>query len=359
MKERPIHLELIEMTNYLWKNKKYILNAMIVSLITGIIIAFSIPQKYTVKVELATESNSQNGSTLSGMASMLGIGNLSSNANEALNTGIYPDIISSTPFLLEVLNIKVKTDDNKEITLKEYIKDQKMPWWKTIISLSGSVFSSSSKHTHQTDTSSLHQTTLLKLSPDDQYCLSLIKKSITAEMERKSNIFSITVSLQNPNITAQTADSVAVKLQEYVTYYRTHKAQENYDYLEKLYEQRKHEYYQLQQAYANSYDQNQNIISRRAAINQERLKNEMGLAYQIYTQISTQLDMAKAKIQEVVPVFTIIEPAIVPTTPSAPNKKIIILGCVMLGFVISSIYILIWNGLFSVLKNIIHSVTKN
>ena len=32
---------------------------------------------------------------------------------------------------------------------------------------------------------------------------------------------------------------------------------------------------------------------------QERLQNEMNLAYQVYTQVSQQLQMARAKVQEI------------------------------------------------------------
>ena len=41
------------------------------------------------------------------------------------------------------------------------------------------------------------------------------------------------------------------------------------------------------------------MLSYRAE--QERLQNEMNLAYQVYTQVSQQLQMARAEVQEITP----------------------------------------------------------
>ena len=64
---------------------------------------------------------------------------------------------------------------------------------------------------------------------------------------------------------------------------------------------------------------------------QERLKNEMELAYTVYTQVSGQLQMARAKVQEITPVYTVVQPATVPLRAAKPNKIMILIGFVFLG----------------------------
>lgn len=54
---------------------------------------------------------------------------------------------------------------------------------------------------------------------------------------------------------------------------------------------------------------------------QERLQNDMSLAYQVYSQVANQLQVARAKVQEEKPVFAVVEPAVVPLEPSGPVKK--------------------------------------
>ena len=80
----------------------------------------------------------------------------------------------------------------------------------------------------------------------------------------------------------------------------------------------------------NFVDANQNIILLSYRAEQERLQNEMNLAYQVYTQVSQQLQMARAKVQEITPVYTVVQPATVPLKPAKPNKLMILIGFMFL-----------------------------
>ena len=51
------------------------------------------------------------------------------------------------------------------------------------------------------------------------------------------------------------------------------------------------------------------------------MQNDMSLAYQVYSQVAGQLQVARAKIQEEKPVFAVLEPAVVPLLPSGISKK--------------------------------------
>ena len=63
---------------------------------------------------------------------------------------------------------------------------------------------------------------------------------------------------------------------------------------------------------------------------QERLQNEMNLAFQVYTQVAQQLQMAKAKVQEITPVYTVVQPATVPLNAAKPSKMLILVAFVFL-----------------------------
>ena len=310
MKSKEFHLELIEMLKLLVSEKKTLCITTIISALLGVIISISLPKQYTVNIDLATESGGNTNSSIGNMASFLGITNLNLNNNEALNTGIYSNIIESTPFMLEVINSNVK-QNSKTIQIKNYLNELKQPWWNLLFNL---------KNNNITKNSTEKQNNILKLKSDEIKAISILKQALKTEMQRKTNIFSITITLQDPYITAIIADSIAYKLQKYVTNYRTQKAINNYKYLESLYIERKAEYYEMQQKYAQYIDMNRDLQSQKATIAVERLKNEVNLSYQIYTQIATQLELAKAKIQEEQPILSIIEPAYIPANPSAPNK---------------------------------------
>ena len=101
-------------------------------------------------------------------------------------------------------------------------------------------------------------------------------------------------------------------------------------HLPKTYGEAKASYEDAQKKYANFVDANQNIILLSYRAEQERLQNEMNLAYQVYTQVSQQLQMARAKVQEITPVYTVVQPATVPLKPAKPNKLMILIGFMFL-----------------------------
>ena len=98
-------------------------------------------------------------------------------------------------------------------------------------------------------------------------------------------------------------------------------------------------------------DANRNVVLQRTQAEGTRLQNDMSIAFQIYSQVETQLQVARAKVQEAKPVFAIVEPATVPLSPSSPNKKIIILGLMFLGFIGSSAWILFGKELWQSLRD--------
>ena len=123
---------------------------------------------------------------------------------------------------------------------------------------------------------------------------------------------SISASFQDPEVAAIVADSTVAKLQKYIIDYRTRKAQDDCNYLEKLCKDRKIEYLKAQQVYADFMDANRNVILQRTQAEGTRLQNDMSIAFQVYSQVETQLQVARAKVQEAKPVFAIVEPASIP-----------------------------------------------
>lgn len=110
------------------------------------------------------------------------------------------------------------------------------------------------------------------------------------------------------------------RLQNYVTNYRTNKARQDFEFQKGLFERKKKEYEIAQENYAKFSDANKNIILQSYRAEQVRLENEMNLAYQVYTSVAQQLQIAEAKVQEITPVYTIVEPATIPVKASKPSK---------------------------------------
>lgn len=358
--DNELELDLVNILYNIISIRKTLYKAAVIGLILGIIVALSIPKQYTVQVILSPEMGSSKGNNgLAGLAaSFLGSGITSGEGSDALNVSLSADIISSTPFLLELLDIQV-TSSNKEenISLSTYLNNLSVPWWSYITSMPGSIISKTRSWFKGKDkemiTSNIKRKTI-ELTKEENWKITFLKKNVIASVDKKTAMTSIAVTLQDPKVTAIVADSVVQKLQEYIINYRTSKAKEDCAYLEKLFKDRQQEYYIAQKKYADYVDANDNIILQSGRTEQERLQNDMSLTYQVYSQVANQLQVARAKVQEEKPVFAVVEPAVVPISPSGMGLKKYALLFIFLAVIFTISWTLIgrifWNSLKEEMK---------
>ncbi len=311
--------------------RKTLYKAAGIGLIVGIIIALSIPRQYTVSVTLSPEmgSDAKGGGLASMAASFLGASAMS-NTPDALNAALSSEIVSSTPFLLELFDTRVQTlKGDMDTTLVAYLDEQRSSWLGTVFAAPGMAIDAIKKLiSEEPDTA----TTLnpFQLTKEENKKIESLRKNILADIDKKTGITTLSVTLQDPKVTAIVADSLVAKLQQYIINYRIAKAKEDCAYLEELYRERQREYYEAQQRYARYVDANKSLVLQSVRTEQERLQNDMNLAYQVYSQVAQQLQVARAKIQEEKPVFAVVEPATVPLQPSGTSRKVIVLGIIFL-----------------------------
>lgn len=332
--------------------RKTLYKAAGVGIVLGIIIALSIPKQYTVTVTLSPEmgNEAKTGGLASLASSFLG-GAATSNSPDALNATLAPDIVSSTPFILELFNTRVQTLDGElDTTLITYLDKQKSPWWEYIMAApSMAIKASKSIFAEKVDTTSVLNP--FQLTEEEFDKVEKLRKVLLADVDYKTAKTTISVTLQDPKVTAIVADSVVGKLQQYIIDYRIKKAKEDCAYLEELYKERQQEYYNAQSKYAHYFDSNRNIAFQSVRAEQERLQNDMNLAYQVYSQVAQQLQVARAKIQEEKPVFAVVEPATIPLQPSGTSRKVILIGVVFLAVCSTTVWILLGKNYWQKLKN--------
>ena len=326
-------IDLLDLGKKLWKKRKFILKGSSIGLLIGIVVAFSIPKEYTTTVILAPEANSGNSKGSAGaLAAMAGI-NLGGNAVDAdIAPELYPNIIESTPFVIGLFNIRVNDLENEAgTTLYSYIKDkQKSAWWSKIMALPGGIISLFSSESREVRLDSINNFSLTRTQTN---IFNNLKDRITITVDKKTGVITLTSRMQDPNISATIADTLISYLQSYIVSYRTQKARQDLAFTETLYAEAKKDYSDTQQKYAKYLDENQNVILASYRVNQEKLQNEMTLAYGVYNQVAQQLQLAKVKVQDTTPVYTVIQPAVVPLTPIKPNKRLIVIGFVFMAII--------------------------
>ena len=342
--DEELEIDLMDLLRKVIGIRKKIYKAAGIGLIIGVIVAISIPKQYTVEVTLSPEMGNNKGGGLSGLAaSFLGSGVSMGDGTDALNASLSADIVSSTPFLLELSNMKVPVSGSEEISLSSYLDEESSPWWSYVIGFPGMVIGGVKSLFIEDEDESIFSDKAsqgtIELSKKESQKIESLKKKIVASVDKKTSMTSVTATFQDSKVAAVVADSVVNKLQEYIIDYRTSKSKEDCLYLENLFKERQQEYYEAQRKYADYMDSHDNIILQSVRTEQERLQNDMSLAYQVYSQVAGQLQVARAKVQEEKPVFAVVEPAVVPLYPSGTSRKVYVLVFVFLSVCI----VISWN----------------
>ena len=236
-----------------------------------------------------------------------------------------------------MFDVKV-TDKDGELntTLYEYLKEeQKQPWWGYITAAPFKALGWVVKTIKGEDEEKAVNDSIdsFRLTKDQSSIITALGNRIAVSVDKKTFVITITTTMQDPVIAATVTNAVMEKLQSYITEYRTNKARKDLEFTEKLYAENMETYHKAQQEYAQYMDRNQNVSLRSAQTQQERLRNEMELAFNVYNQTAQQLQVAKAKVQEDTPVFTVVEAATVPLRASKPSKAMILIGFVFLAAV--------------------------
>lgn len=315
-----------------------------IATLIGLIVAFSIPNVYKTSVMLAPETSgsSLTSSNLSSIASMIGMDVKSMSSDDALYPEIYPDLMNSMDFITSLYGVKVKSIDGKiNTTFSDYIaRYQKIPWWSYPQLWFKYLISASSKNKNDVNTSKVDPFELTQ----DQYDIAMsIRDLVKCSVDKKSDIIKIEVTAQDPLISATMADSVKMRLQSFITNYRTNKVRHDVAYMQKLFDEAKNQYVKSRQLYGSYSDANQELVLESYKVKQEDLENEMQLKYNMYTQMAQQLQMAKAKVQERTPVFTVVQSSSVPLKKNNIPKIYILAIFLIAGLIVRIVVLLTKN----------------
>lgn len=317
-------INIMELISKLWKKRWMIIRWCVVGAVIGLVAGFSIPKTYKAGVTFAPETQQKTNSSVSSIASMMGV-NLN-NSIDAFSVEMYPDIVHSTPFIVELFDLPVTFERKDSVittSLVEYMKEyQKSPWWSAVIQapfkVLGWVMSiGQEKEEEDTIAGPLNPSNLPK---DERGVVKFFAENIMVNVDKKTGKTDMSLELQDPLVVATVMEAVTENLKNYMSDYRTSKARQDIENLEVICNERKADYYKAQQAYAQFVDANKSVIRQSAQAEQERLQQEMNLAYQVYSQVATQLEGARIQAEQAKPVFAIINPVTVPIKKTAPSK---------------------------------------
>ena len=328
----------------LWQSKSLYIKTLPVILVVAALWIFVQPRYYKCTIQLAPETANESAmGGLSSIASSFGVNLGAINSVDAIYPMIYPNVVSSSDFLVNLFNIEIETIDGEvKTTYYKYLKEhQKVSIWSVpFIAIRKAIKNILPSNNVQNPNKKEGVFDAFWLSTDDNVILGKISENVKCEVDQEFQIVSITVTDQDRLVCATIADSVMVRLQKYITEYRTSKYKNDLTYYTKLTEEARLQYDKACEDYSKYADSHLNVAMKRASTNIMKLENRMQQAYTTYNAFLMQMQTASAKVQEKTPAFTIIQGASVPEKPAGPKRMLFCLGMMVLTVIVISVYIL-------------------
>ena len=342
-----INISIVDVIRLIKKDKKHMLIWSGIAAVFGVIVAFTTPKEYESTVMLAPEESGAGFSgSISSIAAMVGMNMKIGQTGDALYPEIYPDLVSSTDFTVDLFPVQVKTK-NGEVKCDYYTyltKHNKLALLDYPSAILAKLLKKfKAKEIVPNNNVDNKKKTPLWLTRDQNGIVKLITKKISCAVDKKTDVITIKVNDQDPLVAALLADSVKSHLQVAITEYRTKKARVDLDYMEKLYDEARQQYDKARQTYAAYADANQEVLLQTYKMKADDLENDMQLKYNIYTQVVEQLQLAKAKVQERTPAFTVVQSANVPTVPCSKSRAMIALTWIVIAVILRCV-VLLWKN---------------
>lgn len=338
-------IDLVALLKQIYSERKLILFSTIGAALLGVIVALATPNTFTAGSTFIpqTGGESKPSSGLSGLASLAGINLGGVSGGSDIPPTLYPQIISSVPYHLELLDQTIEFE-GEEIPLKSYlVKDSGASVLgalkKYTIGLP-SLLIGALRDRSEKDVNDFSSVTY-RITEEDQELFDLLSSKLVLSLNEKEGFVTLQFSDENKLVAAQIAEIAKELLQQRIIDFKSQSARELLVFTNRQFEENKASYERLQDSIAVFKDQNLNISSSLYQNRLDRLVRELNIASSVVEQLATQLEQAKLQVNKDTPVFTVIEPVTVPYERSEPKRSLIVVIWTFLGAVLSTGFILV------------------
>ena len=353
-------IDLIELLKKLWSGKMIIFYSIIAGSLIGLLIALLTPNSFLASTSIVPQISNETkvSGNFSGLAALAGIDIGSGGSSDELSPYVYPLLVESVPFQLELMYSDFNFKDIKEpISYFKYQTEIK----------STSILQTIKKYTiglpflildlfkgekstigyDLSDSKSIYQFT-----EEEAKVSEILTENISVEINDKDNFILIKSISQEPLLSAQLTKMVTELLQKYITKIKIAKAQENLKFLKERMKEKEINFKNVQLELAKFSDRNKNVVSVISSMKQQNLQSEYNLAFGVYSELAKQIEQAEIQVKKDTPILTILKPVQIPDKKSSPNRLLILLIYTFLGGVLSCGWILVQESLKGIWEQI-------
>ncbi|MBL0302359.1 MAG: lipopolysaccharide biosynthesis protein [Cytophagaceae bacterium] len=319
------------------KSAKYtLLGINILFLIIGIIISFSYKDEFVSQGKILPEISNKvnNFGQFSNLAALAGVDVGNNSMSEVIRADLYPEVLKSTPFFLDLLKQSFKNKNTNYVKFAEYINSNL---------LDGKI------NKKDLELKFPLNKQYLVFNKQTEKSIKELRRRIVCVYDKKSGIITISVKMPDPLIATEVASYSLNYLASYIVKYRTSRLKSDLDYLEERLKNARTKYYSIQSKKATYSDQIPlaSLRLQSADLPRERIESEYKISSTFYNSLLQKYEEAKLKLQQETPVIKILEPPFVPNSKNEPLMPIItIFISIIFGLIVSVVFLFLKIKLF-------------
>ena len=331
--ENNTTINIAQMWHIVWGKRKVFYWVCSVTVLVSSVLICSIPRYWQSQVTLAPEIGGNSLGSLGSLASSFGFNVGDVGGEDAIRSGLYPDVVKSQPFLVGLFDVQIQTSDGGYIGdyytyLNRHIRK---PWWKILkyklVKLTYCIRKPKTGGRPGSDPNAVDPFWLNKKQTN---VVTLMRMNIVCSVDVKTDVITIKVKDQDKLVAALIADSVRVHLQEHVTTYRTQKARLDVTYYEQMKQASYAEYKDAANKYIQYVDSHNNMLLERYKAEAQLLADDRDTKRTAYESFLKQEMAASAKLQERTPAFAVLSAACVSELPAGPKRILFVAAMLIL-----------------------------
>lgn len=322
-------IDIIALLKQLWVARKTMLKITMLFLFLGLFVAIFSKKEFTASTTFvpANQGEGTKGN-LGSLASLAGISLGGATGSAEISPELYPQIVQSIPFQLELLQTKLTIDgQEKPISYKEYydtiysagvLGNVK----KYTLGLPGVLLSFFKTDAKQEIVSQENQ--ILSLSQQDNDLIEQLAAQISLAVNDKEGFVTISATMPEAKASAQLTLKAQTLLQDYALKFKTQKSIEQLKYIEDRYLEKQQEFTKIKIEFARFQDQNNAVNTALGKTMLLQLQSDYDLVFSVYTELAKQLETQRLQVKKDTPLFTVLKPVNIPIERSAPKRFLIL-----------------------------------
>ncbi len=309
-------IDLIEILKKIFNFKKLVIYITGLFILIGIAVALLSPVKFTSSTVFIPQKQEGATSSLSGVASLVGINLGSASYGGDIPTSMYPQIGESPKFKRLLLGKSI--DSKKNITLKQFLVEHY-----------------NIKEDNKPTISKLDMTEL------EEECFMILSKIISINVNKKDGFVTINSIMPIAEYSAVVTKLSREILQNIIIENKIETARQNLNFSKNQLSEKKLEFDEIQSKLAYYSDSNLNTVNSFVINEKDKLEAEFEIISAVVTELSKQVEQAKLQVTKDTPVFSTIKEAIIPNKRTSPKRTQLVIIFGFIGFVVSCLFIII------------------